>query len=404
MGWFELPGSGGAGCGFNIYDKVVLAFNCTASSPCTFARYSTVQEGGNGLWSDLGYMGGIVSQSLSGGYSMNPVNAPLISMNFTRCSLLAEGPNQFRESSTGGLSQVAAQNSEIWDGNIGAYWDYLSATNCLFDRVNLSVAGSNPAKYWLRSCTHHGGSLNLSKYGQTWPVWIEDCVFDGTSLSVDDNSGGNTNITYCDFNAYLINSNQLPLVPARHNVTNLVSFNWQSSWLGNFYQRTNSPLINTGSTTADKFGLYQFTTQTNQVKETNSIVDIGYHYVALNASGQPVDSNGDGIPDYLSDTNGNGMGPWMPLPVILTQPTNQVVIQGSNAIFSVTAMSLVPPSYQWYFNSNALAGATNSTLAFANSPIGQRGQLFGDSREPRWQCQQFQCCSDGHELDRGLGL
>ena len=54
-------------------------------------------------------------------------------------------------------------------------------------------------------------------------------------------------------------------------------------------------------------GLYHFTTQTNQVKETNSIVDIGYHYVAVNAYGQPVDSNGDGIPDYLEDANGDGL-------------------------------------------------------------------------------------------------
>ena len=34
---------------------------------------------------------------------------------------------------------------------------------------------------------------------------------------------------------------------------------------------------------------------------------LGYHYVALgNANGLPLDSNGDGIPDYLEDSNGNG--------------------------------------------------------------------------------------------------
>ena len=166
VGWFELPNSAGLVVALTIYDKVVLSFNGTASSPCTFARYCTVQEGGNGLWSNLGYMGGIVSQSLSGGYSMNPTNAALISLNFTRCALLAEGPNQFRESSSGGLSQVVAQNSEIWDGNVGAYWDNLSATNCLFDRVNLGVGGSNPAQYWLRNCTH---ARRLPVVVQVWP-------------------------------------------------------------------------------------------------------------------------------------------------------------------------------------------------------------------------------------------
>ena len=61
-----------------------------------------------------------------------------------------------------------------------------------------------------------------------------------------------------------------------------------------------------GSRTADLAGLYHFTTTTNQVKETNSVVDIGLHYAAVNASGQPIDSDSDGVPDYLEDSNGNG--------------------------------------------------------------------------------------------------
>ena len=37
------------------------------------------------------------------------------------------------------------------------------------------------------------------------------------------------------------------------------------------------------------------------------MVDIGYHYVATDAYGNPLDSNGNGIPDYLEDANGDGM-------------------------------------------------------------------------------------------------
>jgi hypothetical protein len=35
-------------------------------------------------------------------------------------------------------------------------------------------------------------------------------------------------------------------------------------------------------------------------------VDLGFHYLALNASGAPLDSDGDGLPDYAEDSNGNG--------------------------------------------------------------------------------------------------
>ncbi|MGH7952939.1 MAG: hypothetical protein ACREFE_13630, partial [Limisphaerales bacterium] len=50
-----------------------------------------------------------------------------------------------------------------------------------------------------------------------------------------------------------------------------------------------------------------FTTQTNQTIEANSTVDIGYHYVATDQYGNPLETYTNNSPDYLVDANGNGL-------------------------------------------------------------------------------------------------
>jgi alpha-tubulin suppressor-like RCC1 family protein len=161
-----------------------------------------------------------------------------------------------------------------------------------------------------------------------------------------------------------------------HDVIVTNGYKWQSSWLGSYYLPINSPLINHGSTNANLLGLYHFTTQTNQVKETNSIVDIGYHYVATDAYGNPLDTDGDGVPDFLEDANGNGLvdsGETNWALAILTQPVSQVVPQGTNVTFTITAGGIAPLSYQWYFNSGVLTNATSATLTLTNVQPGQAG-------------------------------
>src|SRR5262249_44383402 len=91
----------------------------------------------------------------------------------------------------------------------------------------------------------------------------------------------------------------------------IASVSYQVGPLGNYYQLTSSGFVNKGSTTADVVGLYHFTVFTNlvgsvEIKETNSPVDIGVHYVATDANGNPGDKDLDMLADYLEDSDGGG--------------------------------------------------------------------------------------------------
>jgi len=82
---------------------------------------------------------------------------------------------------------------------------------------------------------------------------------------------------------------------------------YASGPFGNYYISTLTPLYQAGSQTAGAAGLAQYTAFTNEVKDSANLpVNIGLHYVAATNS-FPLDSDADGIPDYVEDANGNGI-------------------------------------------------------------------------------------------------
>lgn len=90
---------------------------------------------------------------------------------------------------------------------------------------------------------------------------------------------------------------------------------YQAGPFGNYYMSTNTLLYGAGSSSAAAMGLYHYTTRIDQTKEGNEQlghqVNIGVHYVAAtNISGTCdyalVDSDGDGIPDYVENWHGDG--------------------------------------------------------------------------------------------------
>ena len=373
--------SSGQPYSISLNDGANLSFNGTVTQPCVFALTYMVQEGGNGNWEDAGWMAPIMINGSGSG----PL--PQLAGQFMKWTTLTSYPF-FRDDWNYGVVNIG--NSEFFGGSFAGYAPSMYFTNCLFDRTWIFFFDDTDAgNVTLQNDTFYNGMLFLKRYGWESPsFWlVENCAFDGTTLITYDELGAATNATHMDYNSYNLantswmtfpyswgggapNTNILEVV-GPHDLMITNGYNWQSSWLGDFYLPTGSPLVDAGSTTADQLGLYHFTTQTNQAVEADSIVDIGYHYVATDAYGYPLDSNGDGIPDYIEDANGNGLvdngeAGWAPPPVITSQPADQVVVVGGTADFSISISAPAcsgPLTYQWLHDGTNIGGNLITTVA-----------------------------------------
>jgi hypothetical protein len=341
VGWFMNQGgvsSSGQPYGFSLNSGASFTTIGTATAPCWVVDYNNVQEGA-GPWSNMGWMGAIMLN----GNGTGPT--PQINSTFTKWGEPAS-TLFFRDNWDHGAAAFA--DCEFYDGYIATYdTSFLYFTNCLFDRDAIQCYDQDTTPvFTMLNCTFHDGDVVLGRNsGLGTPFWtIENSSFDGTAFGTADYLNGSSAYTLFNYNAYNTNNLSWQSYPqpyiAPTNFLEVVgpndqmatNYNWESSWFGAFYLPTNSPLLRMGSTNANLLGLYHFTTQTNQVIEGTNLVTIGYHYVATDTNGVPLDSNGDGIPDYIEDANGNGsvdsgeIG-WnltndLGLQVIISQPVN----------------------------------------------------------------------------------
>jgi hypothetical protein len=342
--------------------------------PDWFVRYSSVQEQAVSM---LGHAG----SSPASGYDVNPyltTTAPSGQYRFTKFACPAGGGfHLYHATSPNYFASLLVRDSEFWSGTnvFGGNTNTVTAlNNDLFVRSPATVSVTS---------TMTNNSLSVSNTlfwnllvtvkplvnSNMWYFFNND--FDSCNVSA---SGA---LTVNGYNGYY-NATRLKPNSAADVVLG-AGLVYQTGPLGTFYQPTDSGLIDKGSTNANLLGLYHYTTQTNEVKETNSIVDIGYHYMATDGNGVPLDSNTNGIPDYFEDANGNGLvdngeSNWGL--AILTQPASQSVVQTSNATFSVTAAGIPPLAYQWYFNSSPVASATNATLTINNVQTNNAGTYY----------------------------
>ncbi len=64
------------------------------------------------------------------------------------------------------------------------------------------------------------------------------------------------------------------------------------------------------------------------------------------------------------------------VPAITMQPVSITATAGNSASFTVTASGTAPLSYQWYFGSAAISGATSATYNIANAQSANAGSYF----------------------------
>lgn len=180
---------------------------------------------------------------------------------------------------------------------------FATFTNSLFVRCNLTFeqpysGGQFYYYFGLQSfnCNYKNCIVYFNN-GMPLLEWkMYDNLFDTVTM-------GPTNNIYNANNAYL---NTAQLAGGVSNIV-LYSFYYAPGTYGPYYQWSTN-LLNKGSRSATNAGLYYYTTQTNNVKEGGTAVDIGFHYIDANSYNYG-DSDGDGLTDayeiLVSLTNPN---------------------------------------------------------------------------------------------------
>jgi len=299
--------------------------------PNWFVRYNSVQEypialGGTNLPSGLTVSAAHLAAT-----------GPTGQYRFSKFACPAVGGYLFYNTGMNAYSSLLIQDSELWGGPVefgGNTNTVTTLLNSLFERSSFSATSTPASSLWVTNNLFFGTTVVFWNQAATNTWQAFDNAFDSctiTTNALDPHPGYLTN----GYNAYLNCTHRLNPVGST-DFTNNTTMAYQPGLLGTFYQPSSSPLINIGSTNAQLLGLYHYTTQTNQTKETTSLVDIGYHYVAVDGSGNPIDTVGSGVPDYLKDANGNGTVDsgeinWqdindLGLRVIITRPKNNSVI------------------------------------------------------------------------------
>ncbi|MBL9168588.1 MAG: hypothetical protein JNN07_12665 [Verrucomicrobiales bacterium] len=275
----------------------------TPSSPCRLVWYNALQEQASTAWQ--GDVGALVTRQTVFGTA----SSTEISLRFGEISTL--GNSSVPVLSGAGLDTTALaislRDSVFSGGTIAVDFHLINFTNCLFERVFSVLQGdvsdaSRRANF--KNCLLYGGALTTYDAGANL-VSVRDTILYQSLLDTGGGSWDN------GWNAYQTNGCTSCFVLSGSLSTPVINTNltFLSGSLGRYYLPTSSILVNNGSVTnASLAGFYHYTTDTNQVKETTTGLDIGWHYVATSSSTSTTanDHDNDGIPDVVEDLDGDG--------------------------------------------------------------------------------------------------
>ena len=268
----------------------------TPRQPVRIVRYNLVQEQANTNWMSI-YPGASVRIPTG---PLTP--APAGSFRFTEWVVPGLEPLHF-DGRTSNTTSIVFRDCQFTGGKIRSAGVQVAFTNCLFNRVD-SHCDEYPyylTNRWYNN-TLYGGRLGF--YNTVCGPWeiFNNLFYNTTDLTTD--CGG----LQQGWNAYLPGASIINYTDTNNGiVTNIV---FQTGPLGDFYLTNTSPLINRGKTNANLYGLSWHTITKDQRLETNSTIDIGFHYIGLastNWDAPPLDRDGDGLADYQEDANGNGV-------------------------------------------------------------------------------------------------
>jgi hypothetical protein len=217
-----------------------------------------------------------------------------------------------------GVNLVVSSNAIAFGANAVPTASFV---NNLFERSTVSVfngylttGGStyqNPIALSLYNGLFYQSTFNLyyeDLSATSHPSWvIRDNVFDHGTVSLTGDGSYSSYITK-SFDGFFSTTGSSQLTGTGDVTITALTYSTLTATGWRWYQNTRTPTlhdVDAGRTGADG-GLYHFTTKTSEGKETTSNMDLGFHYVVLGTGNLPADTDGDGIPDYLEDTNGNG--------------------------------------------------------------------------------------------------